>query len=60
MLGDISLRAAARSTRGRKSLAVWLKHVENHSRHAEGRNDPIATYDFTWLSRELKIDHFRN
>lgn len=60
MLGDISPRAAARSARGRKSLAVWLKHLENHSRHAEDRNGPMASYDFTWLWRELNIEHLRN
>ena len=52
MLGDISPRAAARSARGRKILVVWLKHLENHSRRAEDPNDPMATYDFTWLWRE--------
>lgn len=60
MLGDVSPRTAARSARGRKNLAVWLKHLENHSRHAEDRNDPMATYDFTWLWQELKIEHLRN
>jgi hypothetical protein len=60
MLGDISPRAAARSARGRKALVVWLKHLENHSRHAEDRSDPMANYDFTWLWQELKIEHLRN
>lgn len=60
MLGDISPRAASRSARQRKTLVVWLKHLENHSRHAEDRNDPMATYDFAWLWRELKVDHLRN
>jgi hypothetical protein len=57
MLGNISPRAAARSARGRASLAIWLKHLENHSSHAQNPNDPMATYDFTWLWRELKIEH---
>jgi hypothetical protein len=25
----------------------------------EDRNDPMATYDFTWLWRELKVEHLR-
>lgn len=54
MLGDLSPRAAAKSARGRKNLAVWLKHLENQSRHAEDRGDPMATYDFGWMWRELK------
>jgi hypothetical protein len=60
MLGDISPRAAARSARGRTDLAVWLKNLENHSRNAPEPNDPMATYDFSWLWRELKIEHLRN
>lgn len=60
MLGDISPRAAARSARGRTNLAVWLKHLENHSSQVPDPNDPMATYDFTWLWRELKIEHLRN
>ena len=63
MLGDLSPRAAARSARGRKTLAVWLKHLENQSRqsrHADGRTDPMATYDFTWLWQELRVEHLRN
>jgi len=60
MLGDISPRAASKTARGRKILVVWLKHLENHSRRAEDQNDPMATYDFTWLWRELKVQHLRN
>jgi hypothetical protein len=60
MLGDISPRAAARTARGRKQLVVWLKHLENRSRHTGERNDPLATYDFTWMWRELKIEHLRS
>jgi len=60
MLGDMSPRAAARSARGRRNLVVWLKYLENHSHHAGDRNDPMATYDFTWLWRELKVEHLRN
>lgn len=60
MLGDISPRAAARSARGRRNLAAWLKHIENRSRNAPDQNDPMATYDFTWLWRELNVEQLRN
>ena len=43
--------------RGREDLVVWLKHLENRSRHTTDRNDPVATYDFTWMWRELNVDH---
>jgi hypothetical protein len=60
MLGNISPRAAARSARGRRNLAAWLKQLENHSRNARTAHDPMATYDFNWLWRELKIEQLRN
>jgi len=60
MLGNVSPRAAARNARGREDLLVWLKHLENRSRHTTDRNDPVATYDFTWMWRELNVDHLRN
>ena len=60
MLGDLTPRAASKSARGRKNIVVWLKHLENRSHHAENQNDPMATYDFGWLWRELKVEHLRN
>jgi hypothetical protein len=60
MLGDVSPRAAARNTRERRNLAAWLKYLENRSRNAPDQSDPMATYDFTWLWRELKIEQLRN
>jgi hypothetical protein len=60
MLGDISPRAAARNPRGRRNLAAWLKYLENRSRTAPDPSDPMTTYDFTWLWRELKIEQLRN
>ena len=60
MLGNVSPRAAARTARGREDLVVWLKHLENRSRQTTDRNDPVATYDFTWMWRELNVDHLRN
>jgi hypothetical protein len=60
MLGNGSPRAAARSARGRRNVAAWLKHVENRSRDAPNPNDPMASYDFSWLWRELKLEQLRN
>jgi hypothetical protein len=58
MLRNVSPRAAARTKSGREKLVVWLKHLENRSRQREA-TDPMATYDFTWLWRELKVEHLR-
>ncbi len=57
---EFDILPASKTGRGRKILFVWLKHLENHSRRAEDRNDPMATYDFTWLWRELKVEHLRH
>jgi hypothetical protein len=59
MLGDLTPRAAARTARGRERLAVWLKHLENRSRQQSDPTDPMATYDFSWLWRELKVENLR-
>lgn len=59
MLGDISPRAAARSARGRRNLAAWLKYIENQSRNRSDADDPLATYDFSWMWRELKVEELR-
>jgi hypothetical protein len=59
MLGDLTPRTAARSAAGREKVAVWLKHLENRSRQQPDSADPMATYDFAWLWRELKVEHLR-
>jgi hypothetical protein len=59
MLGDLTPRAAARTASGRAKLVVWLKHLENRSRQQPDRSGPVATYDFTWLWRELKVEKLR-
>jgi hypothetical protein len=53
-----SPRAPPRTKSGREKLAVWLKHLENGSRQPE-RTDAMATYDFAWLRRELKVEDLR-
>ncbi|HUB47269.1 MAG TPA: hypothetical protein VMB73_19975 [Acetobacteraceae bacterium] len=59
MLGNISPRAAARTAAGRRNVAAWLKYIENNSRKTKAPHDPLATYDFSWLWRELKIEQLR-
>ena len=48
----------ARSTRGQRGLATWLKHLENRSNQSPDPNDPVATDDFTSLWRELRSNTF--
>ena len=59
MLGDVTPRAAARTKAGRERLLVWLKHLENRSGNQPDPNDPMATYDFASIWRELGIEKLR-
>lgn len=59
MLGDITPRTAAKTAHGRDRLVAWLKHLENRSGARPDPSDPMATYDFTWLWRELGIENLR-
>lgn len=58
-LGDITPRAAVQTAASRHRVAGWLKHLENRSSSQLDANDPIATYDFTWMWRELGIENLR-
>lgn len=59
MLGDLTPRDADRTTAGRKHLVTWLKFLENWSSNQTDPSDPMATYDFTWLWRELGVEKLR-
>ena len=57
-LGNISPRRAARSPKGREKLVTWLKLLENHA----AKHDPVepmASYDLSWIWRELDIADLR-
>jgi hypothetical protein len=59
MLGNRSPRAASASKVGRAKVAVWLKYLENNSAAHVDPKDPMATYDFSWIWRELGIEDLR-
>ena len=59
MLGNKSPRAAARSKAGREKVAEWLKYLELQSARHPDPTDPMASYDFTWIWRELKVEDLR-
>lgn len=59
MLGDRSPRQAARTPAGREKLVTWLKFLENRSGNQTDPTDPMATYDFGWLWRELGVENLR-
>ena len=57
--GSKTPRAATKTAKGRAAVVVWLKTLENHSgRQKPG--DPMASYDFGWLWRELGVKALRH
>ena len=57
-LGNISPRRAARSAKGREKLVTWLKLLENHAAKHDPA-EPMASYDLSWIWRELDIAELR-
>ena len=57
-LGNISPRRAARSAKGREKLVAWLKLLENHAASHDPA-EPMASYDLSWIWRELDIADLR-
>ena len=57
-LGNISPRRAARSPKGREKLVTWLKLLENHTAKHDPA-EPMASYDLSWIWRELNIAELR-
>jgi hypothetical protein len=55
MLGNRSPRKAVKTDVGREKVVAWLKTLENHSANIGDPNDPMATYDFSWLWAELGV-----
>ncbi|MCB8835849.1 hypothetical protein [Aurantimonas sp. VKM B-3413] len=59
MLGGLSPRAAAASDVHRVKAVDWLKYLENQSRKARDPTDPMASYDFGWMWKELGLEDLR-
>jgi hypothetical protein len=53
-LGNQSPRKAAKTGKGREKVIGWLKMLENQSAR-QGRDDPVGSYDFTWIWKELGL-----
>lgn len=59
MLGDKSPRDVARTKAGREKVAEWLKYLEMRSSSGPDPHDPMATYDFSWIWKELGVEDLR-
>ena len=59
MLGNISPRNAVKTRQGREKVAEWLKYLELRSASAPNPQDPMATYDFSWMWRDLTVEDLR-
>jgi len=59
MLGDLTPREAAKTASGRKKVAEWLKFIESRAANHPNDADPMATYDFSWIWRELGVEKLR-
>lgn len=57
-LGNKSPRTLIKTPKGREMVAAWLKRVENHGQYKES-DDPMRSYDFTWLWNELGLAALR-
>ncbi len=55
MLGGKTPRQAARTRTGRPKVLAWLKYLENSTAQRHRPEDPMATYDLSWLWAELGL-----
>lgn len=58
MLGGKPPREAVKSDAGRMHVIEWLKHLEYSSSGLPDK-DPVASYDFIWMWKELGVIDFR-
>lgn len=59
MLGNKTPRQAAKTPAGRQKVVEWLKYLENQSANQRSPTDPMATYSFEWMWRELGVLELR-
>ncbi|MEF2553431.1 hypothetical protein VQ042_19065 [Aurantimonas sp. A2-1-M11] len=59
MLGGLSPRAAAARDGDRSKVVDWLKYLESVSGRTGDPADPMASYDFAWIWKELGIEKLR-
>ncbi|WP_247507529.1 hypothetical protein [Bradyrhizobium sp. 1] len=58
-LGGQTPRVAVKTEGGRIKVVEWLKLMENRTAKSADSDDPMASYDFAWLWRELGLSERR-
>jgi hypothetical protein len=58
MLEGKTPRDVAATKTGQRKVVEWLKYLENESGRHEA-DDPMNSYDFGWMWRELGVEHLR-
>jgi len=55
MLNERTPRQAVRTPAGQRKVAEWLKYLENQSAGRPDPTNPLTTYNFEWMWKELGI-----
>jgi hypothetical protein len=58
-LGNRLPRQAVKTARGKDKVIAWLKMLENSTGRRDP-DDPMASYDFTWMWDELGLSEHRH
>ncbi|MEP6565703.1 MAG: hypothetical protein ABJB10_11240 [Mesorhizobium sp.] len=59
MLGSKTPRQAVKTPAGRQKVAEWLKYLENQTARQPDPTHPMATYNFEWMWKELRVQELR-
>jgi hypothetical protein len=59
ILGNKTPRQAAKTPAGRQKVVDWLKQLENHAAKQLDPTQPMATYRFEWIWKELGVQGLR-
>ncbi|MGN6424321.1 MAG: hypothetical protein ACTHLA_13520 [Asticcacaulis sp.] len=59
MLGEKTPREAVRTSKGKQQVVDWLKYLENQTARHPDPSDPMTTYSFQWMWKELGVEAMR-
>lgn len=59
VLDGLTPRESARTSAGREKVVAWLKYLENQAHQQCDEDDALASYDLTWMWKELAVAECR-